>query len=180
MIDVTNLSKLLPRVLAAVCPVVIATMIPTIQENRGPSTASALPTTQLPEQEATFFVLPPATEEQIAAETYLESRASLKITDTPFLRPERVAVVAPQPVAPIEPTDTVKADDRPVVTVTSIMSGSHPIAIVNGKPMTVGKMIGEDWVIVSIDARTGSVRFEHQFDSERHFTARINRSLPGG
>ncbi len=178
MIAVT---KAIPRVLAALCPVVIASMIPTIQENRGPATASAIPTSDLPEVEQTLFTLPKPTDEQLAALMYLGDHVSAEPASTPFLRPERAPVAAPRPVAiPIEPADTVEVDQRPAVTVTSIMSGNRPIAIVNGKPLTVGKVIADDWVLVSIDAKTGCVRFEHQFDADRHFTARINRSLPGG
>ncbi len=166
--------KCLPCLLAAAAPVLIVTLIPAVRENRGPATASALPPALPPEQGATPFVMPELTAEQVVARKYLATAKVPTAVLTPFLRPERQAEVV------IESTDTVQADERPQASLSSIMSGSRPIAIINGKAMTIGDSLALDWIIVDIDAGDGSVKFEHRFDTDRHFTTRLQRDLPGG
>jgi len=166
--------KCLQCLLAAAAPVLIVTLIPAVRENRGPATASALPPALPTDQGPAPFVLPELTADQVVAQNYLTTAEEPSAVLTPFLRPEREAEVV------IESTDTVQADERPKASLSSIMSGGRPIAIVNGKAMTIGDSLAGDWIIVEIDAADGSVKFEHRFETDRHFTARLQRDLPGG
>ncbi len=166
--------KYLPRLLAAAAPVVVVMLIPAVRENRGPATASALPPALPADHDPDPFTMPALTPDQVAARSYIATSQTTDAVLTPFLRPERQAEVV------VETTDTVQVDERPRASLSSIMSGNRPIAIINGKAMTIGDALAKDWLIMEIDAAEGSVKFEHRFEADRYFTARLQRDLPGG
>ena len=80
---------------------------------------------------------------------------------TPFPTPTPVATKAGKPTEPQTPLARRAAD----FSVTSILNGHQPVAIVNGKVCRVGGKIvskaGDTWVVTSIDAAGGKVEVEN-------------------
>ena len=66
---------------------------------------------------------------------------------------------------PTEPREAVVPVVRdappPTVRLTSILGGSRPIAVLDGRPFSVGDTVRDPWVVLSIDPREGFVVLEN-------------------
>ncbi|MEM9065656.1 MAG: hypothetical protein AAGB51_09230 [Planctomycetota bacterium] len=79
-------------------------------------------------------------------------------------RPVDVSPMLDLGVSSVEPTRTERWDNDPeeLFEVSSVITGPRPVAVINGKPFVAGQMIGDGWVLMSIDAEQFEVRLRHK------------------
>ncbi len=170
----SRVHALLLRLGMVAAPVLLVLAMPALREARGPASASALPLSLTEPAPNPAPALHEPSQAALDAEAHALRLSAFREVRSPFYS---VRLEQPEPV--IE-TDTVTVEERPTIAVTSILSGSRPVAVINGRPMGVGGLIDGQWTLIEIDAARGLVRFEHRHDADRYFTARLSRDLPGG
>jgi hypothetical protein len=104
-------------------------------------------------------------QEWSAAQNEAQAKATAALAaavgPTPFPPPTPLATKVGRPVEPQTPLARRAAD----FSLTSILNGQQPVAIVNGKVCRVGGKIvsksGDTWVVTAIDASGGTVEVEN-------------------
>lgn len=150
-------------VLVGTLPVLAILIVRIGVPDAGPSTskaADALGMSQAPAR----YTPPTASDEEVAYRERCESLRGGSAMSSPFFipvveeddLPEAPVLIEHEPDAP-EPEFSV-----PTVEVTSILSGGRkPLAVIGGKPLSVGDELGDGWSLVKIDGKSGSVSIGH-------------------
>ncbi len=130
------------------CPLLALVGVRLWLASSGPASAGAATTTESIVQPE-FTPLPEPTESQRAL---IERARALEAVEpaSPFPRSEVSAVAVPDmPAMRGEPEATV--EPPPELTLTSVMGGRMPVAMVNGRPRSRGDEVAPGWTIVEIN-----------------------------
>lgn len=100
------------------------------------------------------------TPEQVSAVEFAEAVSSRAIDGTPFYYPP-AHIEDQTPVDPVPLPDEPVQLDRFEIRLTSVMGGSRPLAVINGRACGVGQIVAGQWTLSAIDARAGSATFTH-------------------
>lgn len=153
------------------CPVLALIGVRLWMASSGPATAGAA-TPPEPIVPPKFVALPEMTESQRAL---IERARSLSAVEpgSPFPRKEVAMIQAPDmPSMPGVPQAAV--EPPPELTLTSIMGGRVPVAMVNGRPRSLGDHVAPDWRIVEI----GQDKIEVEHADGRRVSVNLQRGTP--
>lgn len=139
--------------------------------SNGPATASASTPTEAIVQPK-FAGLPEPTEDQqrlIARARALEGVQP----PSPFPRSEMALIAVPDmPLTPGAPEP--KVEPPPTLALTSVMGGRVPVAMVNGRPRSLGDLVAPGWKIVEINP--DRIVIEHS--DGRQISVNLQRGTP--
>ena len=110
------------------------------------------------------FVPPPASGSEATARHHAQKRDAMVLGPSPMFQPKAdeapVAIIEaqPEPVDPTAPQPEVAADS---FTISGILGGRRPIAVINGQPVRIGDEIDGGWIVSDIDAASLRVLLTH-------------------
>lgn len=143
--------------LAGIAPLVALGALRLLGGGAGPASVSAQPVELAPAPVAASRAEPTEASERLVALRRAHV-ASAEPLGSPILPPieETADELFPEFEAPVG-----DGPGRPMVTVTSIISGPRPMAVINGELRHVGDDLGEGWIITEINPAAGAVIVAH-------------------
>lgn len=110
------------------------------------ASTAAQPTLAQPGEPAA--TAPRSAKDQAAALAYLDSRPQALASRSPMTRPRAQAAPAPAPTA------APAVETTPEFTISSVLGGNSPAAIINSRVCRVGTEVSPGWFVRAIDAQT--------------------------
>ncbi|GAB4387005.1 MAG: hypothetical protein Kow0022_17780 [Phycisphaerales bacterium] len=149
-----NSAEMSKLTVAALCPLFALFGVRLWLEARGPSVASA----QMAAEEIVvprYEPLPPLSEAQSAMRERVRALEVMRtLAPNPFPathRPELMLEdLAPAPIQLHQEPEGVAVEPPPEVVVTAVMGGRVPVAVINGRPRSVGEEVQPGWSVLKI------------------------------
>lgn len=159
------------RIGVGACPVLALLGVRLWLASNGPASAGAATTTE-PIVTPDFKALPAPTETH---QRLIERARALEAVaaSSPFPRNEATLIAMPDMV-PLPGEPEPRIEPPPELTLSSIMGGRVPVALVNGRPRSLGDLVAPDWSIVEI--RQDSIVVKHP--DGRQVTVTLQRGTP--